>query len=209
MSDISIITKYFPEFSEQQKAQFAQLQELYSIWNAQINVISRKDIEQLHERHVLHSLAIYRFLPFQPGSRILDVGTGGGFPGIPLAIALPQVEFVLMDSIGKKIKVVNEVAQAIGLKNVTAIHGRAETAPGKFDFAVTRAVAPAAELYGWTRSKISDNHKNALPNGLIALKGGDLKEELVAVKQPIEVYNLPDYYEEEFFETKKVVYISY
>ncbi len=190
-----------------QQTQFDQLKPLYELWNAQINVISRKDIEALYERHVLHSLGIYRFVPFQPGSRILDIGTGGGFPGIPLAIMQPDVNFVLVDSIGKKIKVVNEVVQSLQLKNVVAYHQRAEMAEGKFDFVLTRAVAELSQLMTWSQNKISKNQLNAIPNGLICLKGGDLKEELKAAGRSAQVFELSDYFNEEFFESKKLVYV--
>ncbi len=204
-----IIYRYFPNLSEQQCQQINQLQNLYETWNAQINVVSRKDIEQLYERHVLHSLSIYRFMPFKAGSTILDIGTGGGFPGIPLAIVQPQVQFVLSDSIGKKIKVVQEVAQHLGLQNVTAIHERSEKINGQFDFIVSRAVADIKELVQWSQAKIKKQQYNALPNGLICLKGGDLSQELKPFKNRVQVFSLTDYFQEEFFETKKLVYLPY
>lgn len=205
---MDLIRSYFPALNARQDAYFLRLGDLYREWNQQINVISRKDIDHLYERHVLHSLAIHRFLPFQPGSRILDIGTGGGFPGIPLAIMQPDVQFVLVDSIGKKIKVVQGVVDALGLRNVTARHERAERTSGSFDFAVSRAVAPLPELIGWSRPQISRTHLNALPNGLICLKGGDLKEELKPVQDPTEVHALSDYFNEEFFQEKKLIYVS-
>lgn len=205
---MDIILKYWPALSNDARQKIEALKPLYEHWNAQINVISRKDIDDLYERHILHSLAIYKFLPFTPGSKIMDIGTGGGFPGIPLAIVQPDVEFLLVDSIGKKIKVVNEIAQALHLKNVKALHERAEKVPGKFDFVVSRAVAPLAELVNWSNGKIESKEKNALPNGLICLKGGDLKEELAEVKRFKEVHDLNQYFKEEFFETKKLIYVS-
>ena len=185
------------------------LQSVYAEWNEKINVISRKDIEALYERHVLHSLAVYKFLPFQPQSSILDIGTGGGFPGIPLAIMQPDVEFLLVDSIGKKITVVNEVASAIGLTNVRTKHGRAEEVKEKFDFVVSRAVAELATLWRWSQGKYKAEQRNALPNGLICLKGGDLKEELSGLKRSKEVYALQKYFREPFFETKALVYVAH
>jgi 16S rRNA (guanine527-N7)-methyltransferase len=205
---VEIVLKYFPDITPQQKEHFAALQGLYSEWNEKINVISRKDIEQLYERHVVHSLAIYKFLPFQPGSKILDIGTGGGFPGIPLAIMMPDVQFHLTDSIGKKIKVVQEVADALGLKNVKAEHVRSEQVKSKYDFVVSRAVAELKMLLAWSNGKVLKDNVNALPNGLICLKGGDLKDELKEVKREKEIYGLSDYFSEEFFETKKLVYVS-
>lgn len=190
-----------------QRSQMSKLQELYSTWNDQINVISRKDIEQLYERHVLHSLAIYKFNPFQPGSSVLDIGTGGGFPGIPLAIMMPDVSFTLVDSIGKKIKVVTEVAAALELKNVQAFHLRAENIHEKFDFVVSRAVAELPTLLGWCNGKFRKQQINAIPNGLICLKGGDLKEELKTVKRTAQVFEISSFFKEEFFETKKLVYV--
>lgn len=204
---VDIIFKYFTELSEQQKEQFTKLFELYSFWNAQINVISRKDIDELYERHILHSLAIAKFCTFKKGERVLDVGTGGGFPGIPLAILFPETDFHLVDSIGKKIKVVQEVAQALGLKNVTATHGRAEQIRDKYNFVVSRAVTRLADFYPWVRGKFSSKHINAIANGILYLKGGDLSEEIKEAKLKAELYPISDYYSEEFFETKYVVYI--
>ena len=197
----------FPGLSAKAKSQLTQLLPLYEEWNAQINVISRKDLDQLYTRHVLHSLAIHKFLQFAPGSRVLDIGTGGGFPGIPLAILNPEVNFVLVDSIGKKIKVVQEVSQALGLTNVTAIHERAEKIKGPFDFVVSRAVAEMKLLLQWSNGKMARKQINALPNGLICLKGGDLKEELKGLSKDIEVYDLQQWFSDPFFETKKLVYV--
>ena len=197
----------FPGLSANAKSQLTQLLPLYEEWNAQINVISRKDLDQLCTRHVLHSLAIHKFLQFAPGSRVLDIGTGGGFPGIPLAILNPEVNFVLVDSIGKKIKVVQEVSQALGLTNVTAIHERAEKIKGPFDFVVSRAVAEMKLLLQWSNGKMARKQINALPNGLICLKGGDLKEELKGLSKDIEVYDLQQWFSDPFFETKKLVYV--
>lgn len=205
---MEILLKYFPNLTPTQIDQFGQLQALYADWNEKINVISRKDVDHLYERHVLHSLAIYKFLPFQPGSKILDIGTGGGFPAIPLAIIQPEVHFTAVDSIGKKIKVVQEVSAAIGLKNIVAKHLRAEEEKEKFDFVVSRAVAELRLLLAWSNGKYLKNNQNALPNGLICLKGGDLSLELKAVSREKEIYDLSDYYSEEFFETKKLVYVS-
>ena len=199
--------KYFSQLPAQQLAQLDRLSELYAHWNEQINVVSRKDIEQLAERHVLHSLAIYKFLPFSNGSTVLDIGTGGGFPGIPLAIVQPDVQFTLVDSIGKKIKVVQEVANALELKNVTAVHERAEKVKGSFDFVVSRAVAELQLLMQWSRGKFKTKHQNAIPNGLICLKGGDLSEEFKAVRAEIQEFPLTDFYTEPFFETKKIIYV--
>ncbi|MBT5353868.1 MAG: 16S rRNA (guanine(527)-N(7))-methyltransferase RsmG [Flavobacteriales bacterium] len=204
---MDIILKYFPDILEKQIRQFSQLQELYNEWNSQINVISRKDMENLYLKHVLHSLAIAKVVSFADGTKVLDVGTGGGFPGVPLAILFPNVDFLLVDSIGKKIKVVNEVANSIGLKNLRAEHKRAEQVNGQFDFVVSRAVTKMKVFHQWVRKRISTKQKNTFFNGILYLKGGDLTEELKGIKN-VELYNIPDFFEEEFFETKKIVYIS-
>lgn len=206
---MEIILKYFDDFTETQQQQFAQLQELYSDWNEKINVISRKDIEFLYERHVLHSLAIAAVNNFHDGAQIVDIGTGGGFPGIPLAIFFPEVEFLLSDSIGKKIKVVQGVADAIGLKNVTAVHTRVEDIKGRmFDYAVSRAVAPLADLWFWTNKMIKKGKAgDDLPNGLICLKGGDLKKEIADAKVNARPWKVHDIFPEPFFEEKSVVYV--
>ncbi|WP_435354694.1 16S rRNA (guanine(527)-N(7))-methyltransferase RsmG [Emticicia sp. SJ17W-69] len=208
-SDINIIIKYFPKLSEKQLKQFGQLQELYTFWNAQINVVSRQDIENLYEKHVLHSLGIAKVMSFKAGTEILDVGTGGGFPGIPLAILFPECHFHLVDSIGKKIKVVTEVAQSIGLKNLTAQHERAENVANDYDFVISRAVTRLKPFYGWVKDKVTNNHFNDLKNGILYLKGGDLEEELQEFGGKYSLYNLSEYFEEEFFETKKVVYVPF
>lgn len=205
---LSIISTYFPDITPHQQQQFAQLQELYEHWNAQINVISRKDIELLYERHVLHSLGIAKVMRFKPNTRIMDVGCGGGFPGIPLAILFPEASFYLVDSIGKKIKVVNEIAAALQLKNVRAEHKRAEEVKEKFEFVISRAVTEFPVFYRWIQSKISKEQFNTLPNGILYLKGGDLAEEFKDFKKRVVFYDLKDYFKEEFFETKKVVYLG-
>lgn len=202
-----IVIKYFKDLNTTQIAQFEQLFELYRFWNAQINVISRKDIEELYERHILHSLAIAKFCTFKPGEKVLDVGTGGGFPGIPLAILFPETQFHLVDSIGKKIKVVNEVAAALKLKNVKASHSRAEQITDKYNFVVSRAVTRLADFYPWVKGKFAEENINAISNGILYLKGGDLIEEIKESKLKVELYPLSEYFEEEFFETKYVVYI--
>ncbi len=204
---VALIFQYFPKLSEQQKFQFSQLQSLYAHWNSQINVVSRKDIDLLYERHVLHSLGIAKVLDFKPKTTIMDVGCGGGFPGIPLAILFPECNFYLVDSIGKKIKVVNEITMALGLTNVKAEHKRAEEVKEKFEFVVTRAVATSSELYRWIQNKISRTQFNNLPNGILFLKGGDLTEEFAAFNKRVVFYDLKDYFKEEFFETKRVAYL--
>jgi 16S rRNA (guanine527-N7)-methyltransferase len=203
-----IIFKYFPGLTPQQKQQYEQLPELYHYWNSQINVISRKDIDLLFERHILHSLGIAKVISFLPGERVLDVGTGGGFPGIPLAIMFPETGFYLVDSIGKKIKVVNEVAKAIGLKNLKADPIRAEQAEGKFDFVVSRAVTQLKEFYPWVKGKFNKESKNILPNGILYLKGGDLQQEIAESKLSVRQFYLKDYFSEEFFDTKQVIYVK-
>lgn len=203
-----LILKYFPGLTELQQQQYQQLPPLYNYWNEQINVISRKDIDSLMERHVLHSLGIAKIITFLPGERILDVGTGGGFPGLPLAIMFPDTQFFLVDSIGKKIKVVNEVAKAIGLKNLGAEHIRAEQVPGKFDFVVSRAVTQLKDFYPWVRGKFNSDSKNTLPNGILYLKGGDLKQEIAESGLSVQQFQLKNYFEEEFFDTKQVIYVK-
>lgn len=204
---MDLITRYFPHLSDQQKEQFAALYDLYTDWNSKINVISRKDITNLYEHHVLHSLGIARFISFKDGSQVMDLGTGGGFPGIPLAILFPEVKFHLVDSIGKKIKVASEIANAIGLKNVTFRHSRAEEEKAKFDFVVSRAVMPLSDLLKIIRKNISSTQMNAIPNGLICLKGGELAKETLPVKNKVEIMDLKNEFAEEYFETKKVVYV--
>ena len=200
-----IISEYF-KLTDRQAEQFAQLDALYRDWNSKINVISRKDIDNLYEHHVLHSLAIAKLLPFQPGTTIMDVGTGGGFPGIPLAILFPECRFLLIDSIGKKIKVATEVAQALGLTNVVCKQERAEEEKQKFDFVVSRAVMPLPDLVKLVRKNISNKHKNAVPNGLVVLKGGDLTEELRPFKEA-ELTPCSTWFKGEWFETKQVIYL--
>ena len=204
-----LILSYFPELSSKQIEQFSKLQELYVHWNEQINVISRKDTENFYERHVLHSLGIAKVLQFKKGTKIMDVGTGGGFPGIPLAIMFPECEFLLVDSIGKKIKVVNEVASQLGLINIKGIQERAEKVEEMFDFIVSRAVTQMPEFIAWVKNKISKSSKNSLPNGILYLKGGDLTEEMKSVKQWSKEYCLKNYFEGEFFDSKKVVYVKF
>lgn len=205
---MDIILKYFKNLSDTQKEQFAALYDLYTDWNSKINVISRKDITNLYEHHVLHSLGIAEVIRFKPGTHVMDLGTGGGFPGIPLAIMFPETQFHLVDSIGKKVKVATEIASAIGLKNVTTRHCRAEEEKAEFDFVVSRAVMPLTDLLKIIRKNISREQQNALPNGLICLKGGELANEVMPVKNQTEIYDLKNYFEEEFFETKKVVYVT-
>lgn len=200
------ILNQFPDLSEKQIQQFQQLESLYFEWNEKINVISRKDIEELYVKHVLHSLAIAKVMKFKSGSDVLDVGTGGGFPGIPLAILFPEVNFHLVDSIQKKILVVTEVANALGLENVKAEANRVEKLKVKYDFIVSRAVTQMPKFVGWVRNKIKQEQKNPLPNGILYLKGGDLTEELQDFRD-IVIYPIPDFFSDPFFETKKVVYL--
>ena len=203
---VSLILKYFPEITDEQKQQFEKLEQLYTEWNEKINVISRKDMNGLYEKHILHSLGIAKVMPFADGTKVLDIGTGGGFPGIPLAILFPEVSFTLMDSIGKKIKVVEAVSEGLGLKNVTAVHGRAEKLKEKFHFVVSRAVTQMPEFLRWLKGKFEKEQFNEKHNGVLYLKGGDLAEELAGLR--CEIFQLKNYFEEEFFDTKKVVYLS-
>ena len=203
---MDILLKYFPNLTQEQISKFKLLDELYHDWNAKINVISRKDIDNLYEHHVLHSLGIAEFIRFKPGTKVMDLGTGGGFPGIPLAIMFPETSFHLVDSIGKKIKVCQEVANALSLQNVTTQWCRAEEIKDKYHFVVSRAVMPLADLVKIVRKNISKEQINALPNGIICLKGGELANETLPLKNQTEIYSLTEYFEEPFFETKKIVY---
>lgn len=205
---IDVITKYFKDLSGKQQEQYAELGKLYPEWNEKINVISRKDIENLYVNHILHSLAIARFIDFQPGSSIMDLGTGGGFPGIPLAIMFPEVKFHLVDRIGKKIKVADDIAKQIGLENVTFQHGDVGEVNGAFDFVVSRAVMDLNEMVPLVKRLISRNNFNALPNGLICLKGGDVSREVSKYKKVALVGDVKDYFTEEYFETKKIIYVQ-
>ena len=205
---MELILKYFPDLTEEQKGQIAALYDLYTDWNSKINVISRKDIGNLYEHHVLHSLGIAKVIRFAPGTKIMDLGTGGGFPGIPLAILFPEVQFHLVDSIGKKVRVATEVAGSIGLKNVATRHARAEEEKQLFDFVVSRAVMPLTDLLKIIRKNISPKQQNALPNGLICLKGGELEKEAMPVRNKTTMWDLKEFFGEEFFETKKAVYVT-
>ncbi|WKN41086.1 16S rRNA (guanine(527)-N(7))-methyltransferase RsmG [Tunicatimonas pelagia] len=202
------IFAYFPDLTDRQKQQLAELAPLYQNWNEKINVISRRDIENIYLHHVLHSLAITKVVSFNSGAKVLDVGTGGGFPGIPLAILFPETQFHLVDSIGKKINVVKAVADSLALKNVSAEHIRAEKVKGSYDFIVTRAVARLSVLLHWCRRKMKDESNHSLPNGLIALKGGDLTDELKETNLPYRLYELSKFFNEDFLETKKIVYVE-
>lgn len=204
---MELIDKYFPDLSSEQRDKFAQMEALYQFWNARVNVISRQDIETLYERHILHSLGIAKVLEFKSGTSILDVGTGGGFPGIPLAIMFPKAQFHLVDSIGKKIRVVQEIVQALELDNVKAEQVRAERLDDSYEFVVSRAVTRMAPFVGWVKKNISRNSFHPLKNGILYLKGGDLAEELSELKEKARVYELSNYFKEDFFETKKVVYV--
>jgi len=203
---MNLLLKYFPNLSEHQIEQFSKLQELYQDWNLKINVVSRKDIDELYLRHVLHSLGIAKVVQFKPNTKVLDVGTGGGFPGIPLAILFPETQFHLVDSIGKKIKVVNDVSEGLGLQNIKTTHGRVEEIKGTYDFIVSRAVAQMETFVFWTKGKINKKQQHPIKNGILYLKGGDLSDELKKYTSAT-IYNLPDYFAEDFFETKKVVHL--
>ena len=205
---MQLIHKYFPSLTPGQISQFSMLDTLYRDWNEKINLISRKDIDGLYEKHILHSLAIAKVLQFVPGTQVLDVGTGGGFPGIPLAILFPDTHFTLNDSIAKKIKVVNEISVSLGLKNVSTLNSRAEQGNEKYDFIVSRAVTSFPQFYTWVKGKIFTKNKNALPNGILYLKGGELEEELMNFKNRVKVFDIKEFFEEEFFDTKKIIYYS-
>lgn len=202
------ILNFFPNLTQQQIKQFDALEVLYRHWNVQINVISRKDMDAFYTRHVLHSLGIVKVMPFVDGSKVLDIGTGGGFPGIPLAIMFPNVQFTLVDSIGKKIKVVQEVSNALGLENVSAYHKRAEEVKDKFDFVVSRAVTSMENFLPWCQNKFSSTQRNPFPNGILYLKGGDLTDEMKPIKRAYEIFELTKFFDDPFFETKKVVYVK-
>ena len=204
---MDLLLKYFPDLTELQIEQFSKLQELYQDWNLKINVVSRKDIDELYLRHVLHSLAIAKVVAFKPNAEVLDVGTGGGFPGIPLAILFPETQFHLVDSIGKKIKVVNEVAEGLGLENVKTTNGRVEELKGTYDFIVSRAVAQMETFVHWTKGRVSKKQNHAIKNGILYLKGGDLSVELEKYTSAT-IYNLPDFFTEDFFDTKKLVHLG-
>lgn len=204
---MDIILKYFPELTERQREQFAALLPLYEEWNAQINVISRKDMENFYEHHVLHSLAIAKAMSFAPMTEVLDVGTGGGFPGVPLAVMFPDARFTLIDSIGKKIKVVNDVVERLGLKNTKAMQIRAEQLEGEYDFVVSRAVTTLGEFVPWVKKKISKTQYNTLHNGILYLKGGDLTNELFAFRHKVKTLDIGEWFDGEWFETKKVIYL--
>ena len=204
---MDIILKYFPELTERQREQFAALLPLYEEWNAQINVISRKDMENFYEHHVLHSLAIAKAIRFAPMTEVLDVGTGGGFPGVPLAVMFPEARFTLVDSIGKKIKVVNDVVERLGLKNTKAMQTRAEQLDGEYDFVVSRAVTTLGEFVLWVKNKISKTQYNSLRNGILYLKGGDLTSELFAFRHKVKTWDIGEWFDGEWFETKKVIYL--
>ncbi len=206
---MELIKKYFSGLTDEQTEQFEQLESVYNEWNAKINVISRKDIGSLYEKHVLHSLAIAKFINFTPGSKILDVGTGGGFPGIPLAIFFPDVNFCLIDSIEKKIKVVNDIADSLNLENVITEQIRAENLKGEFDFVISRAVTKLSEFVSWIQKNISQKQQNSLPNGVIYLKGGNIDGEIKPFRKTVFVQNLSDYFEEDFYKTKKLVYMPF
>jgi len=204
---MELILKYFPDLTDVQRYKFSRLEALYQDWNSKVNVISRQDIDTLYERHVLHSLGIAKVIQFKPGTSVLDVGTGGGFPGIPLAIMFPDTQFHLVDSIGKKIRVVQEIAAELDLKNVKAEQVRAEKLDDAYEFVVSRAVTRMAPFVGWVRKNISRNSFHPIRNGILYLKGGDLTEELAELTMKTRSYDLSDFFEEEFFETKKVVYV--
>lgn len=204
--NLHIILKYFPKLDKEQRRQFGLLEELYQDWNKKINVVSRKDIDELYLRHVLHSLGIAKIQPFNEGAEVLDVGTGGGFPGIPLAILFPETQFTLVDAIGKKIRVVNEVVAGLGLRNVTTYHARVEELEGQFDFIVSRAVAAMPTFVHWTKGKLKKTSSHERKNGILYLKGGDLTEELHDYKNA-QQFDLHTFFEEDFFDTKKVVYL--
>jgi 16S rRNA (guanine527-N7)-methyltransferase len=208
MQNMHLIHKYFPDLNPAQVHQFSMLDGLYRKWNEKINLISRKDIDGLYEKHILHSLSIAKLVQFTPGTRILDVGTGGGFPGIPLAIMFPSSNFILNDSIAKKIMVVTEIYSAIGLLNVSTLNSRAEAGTEKYDFIVSRAVTSFPRFYNWVKGKILKQNKNAISNGILYLKGGDLEIELMNFKNRVKVFELKDFFQEEFFETKKLIYFS-
>jgi 16S rRNA (guanine527-N7)-methyltransferase len=207
MNDNLLIEKYFPSLTIEQKIKFDKLYTVYDKWNNQINVISRKDMDHFYERHVLHSLSIAKIINFEPDTTLIDIGTGGGFPGIPLAILFPQCSFTLVDSIGKKIKVVKEVCEELGINNVIALHSRAEQINEQFDFIISRAVTSMPIFLTWVKNKLKNENKNELENGILYLKGGDLKEEMKTVKKHIRYYKITDFFDESFFETKKIVYI--
>ena len=206
MDSIALIEKYFDNLSEQQREQFARLGEVYAEWNTKINVVSRKDMEHIYLHHILHSLAIAKVCRFADGAQILDVGCGGGFPSVPLAIMFPNVQFTACDSIGKKIRVVEGVCEAVGIKNIRTVNGRVEQLKEKFDYIVSRAVTDMPTFVGWVRGMVRKGEKGSLPNGILYLKGGDLAEELAATRRRWDIYNISQFFDDEFFETKRVVY---
>jgi 16S rRNA (guanine527-N7)-methyltransferase len=207
MADIHQITRYFPDLSQNQIQLFTALHDLYMEWNPKVNLISRKDTDHLYTHHLLHSLAIARFISFRPDAKILDVGTGGGLPGIPLAIFFPETKFHLVDSIAKKIKVVQDISQRLNLQNVTSEHARAEELKGKYDFVVSRAVTDMSNFFPWVQKNISNHHQHAIPNGILALKGGDLSKELKPFHNHFEIIELSKFFTEDFYQTKKLVHL--